>query len=220
MRDGVDVAAVRASDAVVRTHYSDIGPHPVPHTLVRDQWLYASYRMGSVVYWTKQKVRVRAGETVLTDGVHMIRGRCGNRLSSNPKEPTRFIDPPSVLEDQPVQAMDYAAPEIASSEMPVDGDAPDLFVDLPAEYPDQSRLGDPNLPGGLEEHPPGLPASHPAVSYPHTTEPSHANAPEPAAWLMMFGGVGGIIAARRGRQIAALAADLCNILVRVKRARG
>ncbi|HWD98996.1 MAG TPA: hypothetical protein VG345_08165, partial [Bryobacteraceae bacterium] len=124
----------------------------------------------------------RAGEAVLTDGVHLIRGRCGNRLSSNPKEPTRFIDPPSVLEDRPIQALDYAAPEIASSEMPVDGNTLDLSVDLPAGDSDQSRLGDPNLAGDREDRAPALPASHPVVLYPHAAEPSHLNAPEPGAW--------------------------------------
>jgi hypothetical protein len=97
VRDGADVAEVRRADAVVRAHYGDIGASLAPHTLVRDQWLYASYRVGSSVYWTRQKVRVRAGETALTDGIHMIRGRCGNRLSRAPGQPTRFLDPPSRL---------------------------------------------------------------------------------------------------------------------------
>jgi hypothetical protein len=199
VRDGVDVAAVRASDPVVRTHYKGIGLNLAPRTLVRDQWFYASYRIGRSVYWTRQKLRVRAGETILTDGVRLIRGRCGNRLSSNPKEPTRFIDPPSVLEDRPLQAMDYAAPEIASSKMPMDGDTFDLSVGLPADDSDQSRVGDPNLAGDREDRAPALPASHPAVLYPYAAEPSHLNAPEPGAWLMMLGGLGGIIAARRRR---------------------
>ena len=111
VRDGGEVAAVRATDAVVRSHYSEVGPRLIRETTARDQWLYTSYRVGASVYWTKHAVRVRAGETVLSDGVHMIRARCGNRLSAVPNKPTRLIDPPSVLEDMPVVASEQKPPE-------------------------------------------------------------------------------------------------------------
>ncbi len=167
------MAAVRASDAVVRTHYSDIGPKLVPHTLVRDQWLYTSYRVGHSVYWTKRKVRVRAGETVLTTALTSFEAAAGTGSQATPGNRRDSSIRLPIIEDQPVQAMDYAAPEMASSEMPPDGGPLDILIDLPGDDSDQSRLGDPNLTGDRGERAPGLPASHPAVLYPHATDPSH-----------------------------------------------
>ena len=52
-----------------------------------------SYRIGDEIFWTKQKVRLQQGETILTDGVHHIRARCGNCIAFAPMEPTADDEP-------------------------------------------------------------------------------------------------------------------------------
>jgi hypothetical protein len=168
----------------------------------RDQWLYTSYRVGASVYWTKHTVRVRAGETVLSDGVHMIRGRCGNRLSSVPNKPTRLIDPPSILEDTPTVVTEDKPPDV-----PFANPGSDL-VDIPVDLPGQ--------PGTPTSHPvptvPGAPRPQfvttrqtitgPAAALlpPHSTA-AVVEAPEPGTWAMMLGGLAiiGFAARRRSK---------------------
>jgi hypothetical protein len=55
-----------------------------------------SYRRGDQIYWTKHKVRLRQGETILTDGVTQVRSRCGNCISLDPMQPTAEDEPESV----------------------------------------------------------------------------------------------------------------------------
>jgi hypothetical protein len=55
---------------------------------------HVAYRIGNRVYWTKHKVKLEKGETVITDGVQTARTKCGNLVSEDvlgavsPKEPT------------------------------------------------------------------------------------------------------------------------------------
>jgi hypothetical protein len=54
-----------------------------------------SYRIGDRVYWTKKKIALAEGETVLTDGVTTIRARCGNLVSDQAMSPTSAEEPPA-----------------------------------------------------------------------------------------------------------------------------
>lgn len=63
--------------------------------LARDRWVYVSYRLGGHIYWTKKRVLLRAGETLITDGKHEARTRCGNRISDTPVQPVSDKEPPS-----------------------------------------------------------------------------------------------------------------------------
>ena len=62
-------------------------------TLPSDRDVYMSYRIGQEIFWTKHKMRLREGETILTDGVHHIRARCGNCIAFAPMEPTADDEP-------------------------------------------------------------------------------------------------------------------------------
>jgi len=53
-----------------------------------------SYRLHDRVYWTKHKVRIRSGETILTNGQTEVRARCGNCISMAPLLPTSDEEPP------------------------------------------------------------------------------------------------------------------------------
>jgi hypothetical protein len=57
-------------------------------TVTAPRQVYMSYRVGDDIAWTKHKVLLPAGETILTDGVNEIRARCGNGVSDVPREPT------------------------------------------------------------------------------------------------------------------------------------
>ncbi len=72
-------------DTVVRDHYQGIYLGQVTKThLDKDMLAYVSYRVKNKIYWTQKKVHLHKGELVLTDGEHMVRGRCGNRISTSP----------------------------------------------------------------------------------------------------------------------------------------
>jgi hypothetical protein len=54
------------------------------------------------IYWTRKKVTLYAGETLLSDDTHLARTRCGNRISEVPAEPTSPSEPPSEVLSPPV----------------------------------------------------------------------------------------------------------------------
>ncbi len=78
----------RRLDSVVGLHYADFGKTSVVQRTPGDLFMYVSYRKSDQVYWTKSKRRIPKGESVLSDGEHLARVRCGNRLSFVPRQPT------------------------------------------------------------------------------------------------------------------------------------
>lgn len=108
-----EVLAMVAKDPIVREHYKGIDLDKLkPYSLTQQALGYVSYRVGNRIYWTTRRLYLKAGEILLSDGVNVLRGRCGNRVSvearlpalaaSEPKE--EVFDSPSW--DMPVfQAM-------------------------------------------------------------------------------------------------------------------
>lgn len=97
-----DVADAMRTDAVVAAHYQDVDVDKVHATRVTGaRAVYVSYRVGNQVYWTKNRVKLAPGETVLTDGRTEIRARCGNLLSNDARGPVADHEPPVALLDQP-----------------------------------------------------------------------------------------------------------------------
>lgn len=96
--DAAELRNAIVQDPVVAIHYAvfDVSRTHVIR-LDRNRALYVSYRLGDRVFWTKKKLILPRGETVLTDGQHLARTRCGNRLSetaevpTSPKEPERAV---------------------------------------------------------------------------------------------------------------------------------
>jgi hypothetical protein len=94
VRDQRELAGAIERDPVVAQHYRDLDPATMQReTLRADQFAFVSYRMGDRIYWTKQKVRISAGETILTNGDTAIRTRCGNCISLEPMLPTADDEP-------------------------------------------------------------------------------------------------------------------------------
>jgi len=75
-------------DGAAAAHYTGFDRTRV-HTAHAEagQPMYASYRVRDRIYWTRNPVRLIAGETLLTDGDNLARARCGNRLSLTPQQP-------------------------------------------------------------------------------------------------------------------------------------
>lgn len=89
-------------EAVVASHYAEFSvarAHVM--RLPRDKSAYVSYRLGSRIYWTKTKVNLRQGETVLSDAQHLARTRCGNRISDVPMTPVSPHEPEQKLMSTP-----------------------------------------------------------------------------------------------------------------------
>ena len=117
-------------DAVVAKHYNDLDQSKLQvRTVAHDQYAYVSYRKGDSVSWTKNKVLLRQGETILTDGTTLIRAKCGNCISAAPQLPTASDEPDVVEFDRLV---DPVAPQQARGEEPVVPLAPGAPVDSPS----------------------------------------------------------------------------------------
>jgi len=135
-------------DGVVAAHYSGIDPAKLRvETLPSDRDAYMSYRVGQQIFWTKEKMRLQEGETILTDGVHHIRARCGNCIAFSPMEPT--------AEDEPGE-MDFAAltedPDQIPSHVPLGSDwlRPSAGLGLPwlPGYSSEAFAGSSAMGGG------------------------------------------------------------------------
>jgi hypothetical protein len=58
---------------------------------------YVSYRKDAKVSWTTHPVTIPANELVLTDGNHLVRARCGNRIEIKKPQPLpASVVPPDV----------------------------------------------------------------------------------------------------------------------------
>src|SRR4029077_10008806 len=83
-----------ASDPVVARHYWDFDVAKARKiTVSEDRLVYVSYRIGNSVCGTKRPLRIPRGETLISDGVHFARTRCGNRLSATPMAPVAKAEP-------------------------------------------------------------------------------------------------------------------------------
>jgi hypothetical protein len=112
-----------AKDPVVAAHYAgfDLEKTKVVR-LDQPKIAHVSYRLGKAVYWTRKPLVIGAGETVLTDGVHVARTRCGNQLTEKPGEISP-AEPAAALLDTPVKAAAASTPSLSSRPQPVAGNS-------------------------------------------------------------------------------------------------
>jgi hypothetical protein len=182
-------------DPVAAAHYADFDvarTHVVqaPH----NELMYVSYRIGEHIYWTSKKLVIPGGEALLTDGEHVARTRCGNRLSEKPEVPVSSkqpadavlngpplaeVHPADVLSESAAAQRAVAPPEIADAD-PVGGR---LFI--PPFIPIWGGSGTPGL------YPPNGPPPPPPPPPPITPTP------EPSSLLLLSGGLFGVWSLRR-----------------------
>jgi hypothetical protein len=176
-------------EPVVAAHYAGfaVGRARVIR-LADDKRAYVSYRFGSHIYWTKKKVTLRKGETLLSDGKHLARTRCGNRISEVPAEPTSPSEPGEEVFNHPMPPF---IPVTAAGSPPPDP----IWSD--GSMPLLSVIGDPggtvpNLP--LYPLPPccgssGRPSPSPSPKPPPQPNPPPVVAtPEPASLVLLVTG--------------------------------
>jgi hypothetical protein len=100
------------TDPVAKDHYKTVAFDRVQvKKLDAPRLAYVSYRVGDQLYWTKEKVALAAGESILTDGNVEIRARCGNAISTQPNTPTAQNEPPppeldEVIDPPPTRPLD------------------------------------------------------------------------------------------------------------------
>lgn len=193
--DQQELRKAAANDQVVAQHYSDFDFAKTRVARLKTaQAMYVSYRVDGQVYWTRQRVLLPAGETVITDGADYARTRCGNRLSQVPRAPTSPREPPPETFDTPM--------EIAMSHWPSPLTPPDpVFVPEtpPAEAPPiQSPPVATRKPPFVPFFPPiFLPTGHNDV--PVNPQPQ-TPVPEPSTIILVGGGLAALCAAKRRRK--------------------
>jgi hypothetical protein len=103
VRDGRELKWVAQHDPVVARHYAGFDyDHARVVRLVLARTAYLSYRIGNKVYWTRHRISLKKGETILTDGKISARARCGNRVETLPQQAMAESEPPYVAFEQPL----------------------------------------------------------------------------------------------------------------------
>ena len=152
-------------EPVVAAHYAEfaVGNARVIR-LAHERQAYVSYRLGSQIYWTKKKVTLHKGEALLSDGKHLARTRCGNRISEDPAGPTSPSEPKEKVLNQPLP-------------LPV----PETTTDFPLPGPIWSAgsMPLPPVPGAPGGTVPGLPLFPLPPCCGSSTGPSPSPSPGP-----------------------------------------
>lgn len=193
VRNSAELRNAVAHDEVVAQHYSDFDLRAVRVArLKKARAVFVSYRVGSRIFWTKNRLNLPAGETVLTDGEHMARTRCGNRISEGPVAPVLNNEPSPEAMEIPADGGLLPASE-SSSELPLAVPPTTAIV-----VPQQPRgsifipIIPPLFPIGGTPSSPGIPSGPlppPLVPPPPPPPPPPPiSAPEPADFLMLIAG--------------------------------
>jgi len=169
-----------AHDPLVAAHYAnfDLSRAQVVH-LDRDEAVHVSFRLNDRIYWTKKTLTLHKGETVVSDGMHEARTRCGNRISVAPEAPVSPAEPPA-------QAMEAAPRFLLVAEVPEIWPTPDPLTPPVFETP-ASALS-PALPGWFSP-PPSYPTAgkSPRSTAPVTPPlgPPPVATPEPGTFALL-----------------------------------
>lgn len=98
-----ELKAAVEHDPVVAMHYAGFDyAHARLVQLLTERSVYVSYRIGNRVYWTRHRVKLHKGETVLTDGKMTARTRCANRVEEKPQLESSNMEPPAAKFDEPL----------------------------------------------------------------------------------------------------------------------
>jgi hypothetical protein len=103
-QSAAELRSAIAQDPVVAAHYAAFDLAKVRVIRVQEaRSVYVSYRRGDDVFWTSKRLRLAPGETLITDGEHTSRTRCGNQISDEPRLPVSLAgDPVPQTLDTPI----------------------------------------------------------------------------------------------------------------------
>ena len=94
VRDAHELKLAAQRDPVVAAHYAGFDyDHARVVRLVLARTAYVSYRIGNKIYWTRHRISLKPGETVITDGKITARTRCANRIEEIPQQATSQSEP-------------------------------------------------------------------------------------------------------------------------------
>ncbi len=171
-------------DRIVATHYAGFDYRKARVIQVKQARLvYLSYRIGDQVFWTKKRMSLRVGESLITDGKTTARTRCGNQVSEVPHPITSPAEPSVEVLDQrvipaampvvPFESALLQSPGFETTVLPPSGGGlpPGLTVLPPVEG---GGCG-PNPGSPCHSVPPPVtlpPVTPPPVSMPEPGEPS------------------------------------------------
>jgi hypothetical protein len=112
VRDPESLREVAAHDRAVSRHYAHFDYSKAHLVRVSEpRAAYVSYRIRDTIFWTRKKILLHAGETLLTDGQITIRAKCGNQLSETARPEVSEEEPDEDVMDQPV-ALDALGPSL------------------------------------------------------------------------------------------------------------
>ncbi len=192
------------TDPVVAAHYRDFQisrAHIV--TLPHDERYYVSYRRGSEVFWTKNKLRVAEGEALMTDGTNYARARCGNRLSPTAQSKTAPNEPSPEELNTPVNLASRSAVPLAvrSAAPSLSAPVPQAAAAVPAELvPPGPPPEVPTFAFTFPVVPPNIVPPVPPTKKPNKCPPGSVSpnppckkrppspVPEPGTWWLMSAG--------------------------------
>jgi hypothetical protein len=105
VKDAAELRLAAAHDPVVAAHYAGFDyAHARVLRLVMARTAYVSYRIRNRVYWTRRRVKLNKGETLITDGKTIARARCANQVKDVPPPPeaTQGNEPPAPMFEEPI----------------------------------------------------------------------------------------------------------------------
>jgi hypothetical protein len=208
-KDSHELLEAERREPMVAAHYAGFAASKTRILrLAHERVAYVSYRLGNRIYWTKEKVTLHAGETLLSDGEHLARTRCGNRVSdvamtpTSPQEPTEkiwntpiipwHVDSAPALPDRPQWPELTSAPILLlpQSVPPASGSGGGFPPFIPAFCCGGSSSANPTpAKPGYPFAPPGYPPALPTAT------------PEPQTWISLLLGLlfAGLLLSRRYR---------------------
>jgi len=215
VRNTAELRNAVAHDDTVAQHYADFNLGNARVMQLREaRAVFVSYRIGSRIFWTKNRLKLPAGETMVSDGEHMARTRCGNRLSDVPIGPVLSNEPLPEAMEIPADGRLLPAPE-SLSELPLtvppttaivvppQAPGPIYIPIVPPIFPVSGTPSTPGIPVGpppTAPPPSGTPPSGPPPSGPPPPPPPPPppiSTPEPSGVLMLAAGCGCVWLLRR-----------------------
>jgi PEP-CTERM motif-containing protein len=193
-----ELKSAMGNDPIVEAHYVEFQVARLRVVrLDRARSLHVSYRIGNRIYWTRGRMNLAKGETVITDGVLMARTRCGNLAADvipNTSEALTLLNEPTAEAlDTPTNS---PGADIPSESVPLESfvtppDSPGLAVE--GGPPSSGGTTGISTPGGSTG--PGGGGTSPGTgpSGPVPVRP----VPEPGSLVLLSIGLLGIIVIRK-----------------------
>lgn len=181
--DAQELKMALAHDPIASAHYAGFSVMKAAViTVQKPRAVYVSYRSGNQIYWTRSRMWLHRGETLISDGRNSARTRCGNRISEVPLLPVSAHEPPLKMLEEPAALPDPLFESNPPSPIWLAGTQEPLPPGVISNPP--PVLGGPPIwpvlcCGGLPLPPPNTP---PVVVPPVVT-------PEPGVWMLMISGI-------------------------------